>query len=301
MQPLTFSEFRQRVAPLYCLPMRAPATARQMDYVLGQVAQLGVATTADITTELAARYVVMRSAKVCANTVRGELGYLRAAANLAVEEDWLDRSPRWRRVWPRASEPRLKRVHSIAEIARVLQYLRHRAGADWIDHRTYVLTSLVAHTGVRLREATYALQDDFDLRVGIFTVREHRRLKTWGSAAPVPLCQDVVVDLACFFGRTASRYALPRRTLDGPWTAGSQAGRPTGRLVAAGTAVGVAGFTCHSLRHTFATHFRRRFGGSARQLRDILRHRAAETQEHYVHPEVEREQLVASVRHVRYR
>lgn len=300
MQPITLSAFRSEFLPLYELPLRATATKDKMEFVLDQVEELGVGSTADLTTALVVRYIQARTGQVCNNTLRGELSYLRAATTYAYDEDWLDRLPRWKRLWPRASEPRLTGVHSIAEIGRVLQRLRHRA-ADWFEHRTLALGSLVAHTGVRRDEAVYAWREDFDLRAGIFFVRDRERLKTAGSAAPVPLCTDVVLDLTAWFARNRSRYALPTRTGDGPWNSGGEGCRPTGRLIAAGEAVDVMGLTCQSLRHAFATHGRRRFGIGALGMMDILRHECEETQETYVHREQVLAELVRLVRLVSYR
>lgn len=301
MRSISLAEFRREFLPLYEMPLRAPATLEKMTAVLDLVEQLGAEQTEDFTTGLVVRFVQCRSRQVCANTVRGELGYLRAAVNWAADEDWLDRVPRWRRLWPRASAPKRTRAHTIPEVSRVLQYLRHRAPFSWQHHRTYFLASLIARTGLRRDEALYARVEDFDLHGAILWVVDHQRLKTEGSRAPVPLCDELLLDAAAWLPRTRSIHAVPNRRGTQPWTSGGIGRRPTERLVAAGEACGVPGLTCQALRHAFATWGRRRWGISAIQMRDILRHETEETQEHYVHPEEELAELVRSVRRVRYR
>lgn len=66
-------------------------------------------------------------------------------------------------------------------------------------------------------------------------------------------------------------------------------------------AVGVVGFTAQSLRHSFTTWGRRRFGIDAVTMKDILGHTTVSThEEHYLHAELLAE-LVSSVGHVSYR
>jgi integrase len=299
MDAIDFREFRSRLLAEYREPVRAAATRQKMDQVLRQVAALGVESTADLTQELVIRYIVGRMALVCGNTVRGELDYLRAAINWAIDEGYLDRGPRWKRIRPRRSTPKLQRVHTIAQVSRVLAYLRVRA-QDWQGHRTYALACLLAMAGPRRNEALYSWVADFDLAGRIWYVSDRTPLKTEGSAGPVPLCPELLLALEAWLPRAGSKWAFPHRGRSGPWTSGGKGRKPSERLVAAGNAVGVSGFTAKSLRHTFATWGRRRWGISGLGMRDILRHKTRETQDWYVHREEELEELVRLVRHVRY-
>lgn len=301
MTPIAFGEFHTRILRLYSPPQRATKTLKKLDQVLRQVRDLGVGTTADITTDLAARYVSQRSAAVCANTVRGELGYLRAAANYAIEEDWLDRAPRWRRVWPRKSKPIRKTLHSIAEIARVLAYLEARS-IDWHAHRDYALAVVASHTGMRLSEILFAHTQDVDLVARIIWVDPRRRLKTAVADGPVPVPDAAVPVIRDWMFRARSRFLFPTRRGTEPWTSGGPGRKPTQRLVAAGIACGVVEFTPQSLRHSFTTHGRRRFGVSSCVMKDILRHADELThQRHYLHRTGDVAEMVRSVKDLCYR
>ena len=74
-----FAEFRRKILALYGGPAHSVRTLKKMAHVLGLVAGLGVERLSDLSTETAARFVAERSKVVCANTVRGEVSYLRAA------------------------------------------------------------------------------------------------------------------------------------------------------------------------------------------------------------------------------
>jgi integrase len=271
-----------------------------MKRVLRIVGDLGVESTADLTTELAARFVTQRSEVVCPNTVRGELSYLRAACNYAFEEGYLERVPRFKRVRPRKSPPKSTVVHSIGDIGRVLDRLQSRA-PDWIEHRLYALTALAAHTGARRDEMLWSQCWDFNLTTGLRLVQERRRLKTEASAAPVPLCPELREVLAGWLARVDSVWMFPGVKGRGCWHGGVCGARPTDRLKQAGEAVGVEGLTFASLRHTFSTWARREWNLSDIQLADVLRHTTPETAaRHYVHPG-KLSALVASVDRVSYR
>lgn len=295
---LSWDEFRARIRDLYSTPAHAPRTRAKMAHVLDLAGRLGLRSTAELTTELAARYVAARMATVSANTVRGELGYLRAAAAIALEEGWLDRPPRWRRAWPRPSPRRRATLHSIEEIERALQCLAARA-SDWQAHRLYALVALVAYTGLRRDEALYAMVEDVDLARRILEVSSRRRLKTPGSAAAVPLCHDLVAILEGWLPRAGSTWLFPGTRCRGPWTGGSGVNRAAGQVRRLGRELGIEGLTLLSLRHSFATWARRRWGLSALELRDVLRHATVHTQEHYVH-EADHAALVQSVAGVSY-
>ena len=298
MGAILFAEFRRRYLHVLSGPRYSPATRLKMAQVLRQLADLGVMTTDDLTTARLIDYTIARSTKVCANTVRGELTYARAAVNYAIEEDWLDRGPKWRRIWPRKSPRKRQAAHSIENIRRVLDHLE-RDSETWQGHRLYTAAAIAAYTGLRRDEILCAHTGDVDLAGRVFRVVDRRRLKTEASAAPVPIPEELVPILRAWIFRGRSRWLIPRRDRQGPWRGGSTTDRPTARLVAAGLAVNVPGMTFQSLRHSYATHGRRRWGISGPAMRDILRHTSIDTHErHYLHPI---DDLVEAVRGVTYR
>lgn len=315
---LPWKKFSQIFLALYSPPSHSIHTRSKMRHILDLAAQIGVKSTNDLTTELVSKFVAERSKSVCANTVRGDLAYLKAAANYCVEEGWLDRAPRWKRVMPRKSSPRRKTLHRLEEIRWLLARLRARArlGSEcgksstahcplptadsWEAHRLYALVALVAYTGVRRDEATRMMISDVDLAHGLAHIVERRRLKTEASAAPVPIPPELREILSAWIPRSGPVWLFPGIRRRGPWVGGSLEGRPIGQLHAVADELGIDGMTWQSLRHTFATWCRRRWGLSAIELRDVLRHTTVETQQSYVHADPDPSALVESVRRVSY-
>lgn len=300
MKRIDWCEFSTRMSAVYKGPHRSPRTRKKLDYVLSLAGELGARSTADLTTEFAARFVAERAAKVSINTVRGELRYLKAATNFAIEEEWLERGPKWRRIWPRKGARVRPVLFEIAEVAKVLALLEARSH-DWDWHRLYALTATVAYTAIRKQEALHIRAEDVDLPGRLIAVvsRPENRLKTVEAEAPVPIPEELAEILACWAPRAGSDWLFPGRRRRGPWTGGANGERPTDRLRAAAEECGVRGLTLAALRHTFATWSRKRWGLDARQLMRALRHTTERTQEHYVQPECA--DLVASVARVSYR
>lgn len=300
MQRIEWCEFSERMSALYTGPHRAVGTRKKLEYVLGLAAKLGAESTADLTTDFARRFVAERASKVGINTVRGELRYLKAAVNYAIEEEWLDRGPKWKRIWPRKG-PRVRPVlFSIADVARVFELMAGRSH-DWAWHRLYALTAVVAYTAIRKQEALCLRVEDLRLKERLLDVvsRPENRLKTVESEAPVPIPEELAEILECWAPRADSVWLFPGRRRKGPWTGGASGERATDRLRAAAEEVGVHGLTLAALRHTFATWSRKRWGLDARQLMRVLRHTTERTQENYVQPESS--DLIASVAKVSYR
>jgi len=269
-----------------------------MRRVLFLVADLGVKSTAGLTTELAARFVAERARIVNTNTIRGDLSYLSAACSFAVEEGWLDHPPRFKRVRPRPVRSKIPKCHSIEDVSRVLEYLGKRT-MDWEGHRLYALAASVAYTGLRRDEALTLRLDDLNLPASLLIVSDRHRRKTEKSAAVVPIPPELGVILGDWLPRCGSEWLFPGVRRQGPWTGGKCGERACDRVRQAGQKVGVAGFTLLSLRHSFATHARRQWGLSAIELADVLRHTSPATQQWYVH-EARLEELVASVSRVSY-
>lgn len=299
IQPLGWDEFERSVLELYQGPHKSVRTLKKMERVLTLAREAGAESSGDLTTNFVARYVKERSESVSVNTVRGELTYLRAMANFAVEEDWLARGPKWRRVWPRKG-PRVREVlFQVEEIARVLEHLR-KGATTWRGSRLLALFATVAYTGLRRDEALYLRVEDVDLDRRVIQVVDipERRLKTEESKGAVPIPRELRPILAGWLPRTGSPWLFPNVSRGGPWTGGGYGTRPTESVRLAAKEVGVKGLTLLALRHSYATWARRRWGMNARQLMNILRHTTERTQENYVQPDVS--DLVKSVAKVTY-
>lgn len=296
--PIPFHRFTASILRVYAGPGHAKRTLTKMRCILLLVAGLGVKSTADLTTELAARFVAERGKTVNANTIRGDLSYLSAACSFAVEEGWLDHPPRWKRVRPRRIRSATSKVHSIEDIARVLEHLGGSA-RSWKGCRLHALGATVAYTGLRRDEVLTLMVEDVNLAVGLLSVSDRQRRKTEESAAAVPIPPELGEILKSWLPRCGCAWVFPGVRRQGPWTGGKCGERACDRIRHAGQDVGVAGFTLLSLRHSFATHARCQWGLSELQLADVLRHTSPATQRWYVH-ESRHEDLVASVSRVSY-
>ena len=300
MPAILFQKFVASILAVYSGPGHAPRTAAKMRHVLDLVQAMEVRTTADLTTELIARFVAARSTVVKTATVRGDLSYLSAACTYAVEEGWLDRAPRFKRVRPRPAKPAAPRCHSIEDVGRVLDHLRSQA-STWEGGRLYALAAVVAYTGLRRDEALYLRTEDVNITVCVLRIVARRRLKTLGSEASVPMPTELVKILETWVPRTGSVWLFPGVRRVGPWTGGTCGERAGDVLKNAAQMVGVEGFTLLSLRHTFATLARRRWGLSAIEVATILRHSTVNTQSWYVHDDPDPTAIVRAVANVSYR
>lgn len=305
MKAISIQSLRARLLPLYVPPVRAAATHGAMRRVLDRLCGMkGVTKTSHLSQATIARYIAERSEAVCANTIVGELGYLKAACAWSVDEGYLARSPfRGKRGgpadWIRPEPPRRKPYQSIAELSRVLQHLRDRA-TDWTGRRLYTLAALVALTGLRRDEALHAQLQDLELGNTILRVMGHTRLKTAASAAPVPMCDELSGIVADWLPDAGPVWLFPGERRAGPWTGGMPGRKPLDRLKAAGTAAGVDGLTFQSLRHSWATHAESAWGLSDALIKRILRHTTERTsREHYRHADLAN--LASSVRSIGYR
>ena len=195
---------------------------------------------------------------------------------------------------------KMQKCHSIEEVARVLEYLSAGIG-NWVSHRLYALVATVAYTGLRRDEALTLMVIDVSLVWGV--------LKRIGPPAaqdrsepgdlPIPpelqrispgMAAQVWLRVGLSWCRGASR----------PWTGGACGERAGDRVRQAGQEVGVTGFTLQSLRHTWATHARRRWGLSDIEVATVLRHSSPATQAWYVHDDPNRSAIVRSVSKVSY-
>lgn len=297
MCPILFAGFIDTLLCVYAVA-HATRTVAKMRRTLQLIAGLGVTTTAELTTEVAARFVADRSRAVGPNTVRGDLSYLSAACSFAIEEGWLDRPPQFRRIRPRPLRPEMPRCHSIDEIGRVLDLLRSRSGT-WTGARLYALTATVAYTALRRDEALTLMVRDVDLAASILIVTDRQRRKTVASSAPVPIPADLDAILTDWIPMCGCKWLFPGVRQKGPWTGGASGMRACDQIRDVGQECGVEGLTMQSLRHTFATHAHRDWGLAPIQLMNVLRHTSPRTQELYIHA-AKHEELVQSVNRVSY-
>ncbi len=228
--PLPFPEFKNRITGLYQGPRHADRTREKVRRVLDLVDQVGIESTADFTTEFAVRYVRQRyEAPVTANTIRGELTYLRAICNHAVDMDALERAPKWKFARPRPNPPVRTQLHSIDDVARVFRHLR-ASSYSFRGNRLWALAALIGLTGVRLGEAQYLRVADLRLDESYFTIDPNRRRKTEKSARFVPCPPDLLKVLRGWVPRAAaeSEWLFPSSDRRRPWVSGGKDGRGRG-------------------------------------------------------------------------
>jgi len=223
------------------------------------------------------------------NTIIGELAYLKALCNYAVEHDFLARCPfkpkeRLLRPMPLVHKTHLTRD----EAADLLDHLSKDV-FNWHGHRLYALTAFYLYTGVRKCEALYGMVEDLDLAEKIFYVqdRDENLLKTEGSCAPIGLPPELVPILESWSKRCASKWLFPGLKGNGPWVSGSIGYRPLDKIQAAAKAVGLEGVTIQSFRHTWKTNCRW-WGISSDEAQEQLRHSDIRTQKHYDHEDLKR-------------
>ena len=279
MNTLSYAEFRSHVLRYY--GTKSPAALGKMRHVMDLLEVQGVRSTADLTTITAARFVADRGPGANPNTTRGLIAYFKAACNFAVEEDWMDRSPNWRRVTPASAPSIRQKVIKPPDVVRLLSRLEEDRD-DWRGHRLFALASLIAHSGLRIREALHMQVQDFDLAGGFLSVVPRRRLKTSASANTVPLPDHVVEAMRAWVARCGSIWVFPGLKRIGPWTGGEFGRRSIDALRVAAAAVGIPWISWHALRHTYATTAVRDWGLPLWAVQRILRHTSARTTELYL-------------------
>lgn len=299
--PIPMTVFAQEFMTIYEGPKYAQKTRKKMLQVLNEVQQIGIKSTADLTTLRIAEWVKWKSDQANPNTVNGLIDYLRAACNYAVEEGYLGRCPTFRRVRPRPKKPTLNRPLTYDEAATLLA--RFRAGAvEWEGRRIYALFSLILLTGIRFSEAIYARVGDLDLDARILRVPEReKRLKTYGSDRHVPLPEVLCHVLREWFphvGKTDWLFPGVKRL--GPWTGGMPGRKAIHVLQREAVAASIDGVTWHGLRHTFGSHALLYHQQPIWVVQAILGHTDLRTTQRYLHlgqPAI----LAESVRSISYR
>src|SRR5271157_2039222 len=303
VHPIPFEQFAAELLRLYNPPHRAASTRRKLKQVLDLVAALGVKTTADLTPVLVARFIEARPPGQSPRTLQTLLVVLRGVSNHAMIEGYLRVSPfALRRVsqWlGRLGPPAEKRHYSRDEIRRVLTLMtadvESTAGwSQWRARRLYALTATIAYTGLRASEGLFLQAADINLE-GRFIALTDRgrdggyRLKTEGSAQPVPIPEALVPILTDWLSHRLDAPADFPIPLDCPWlfptlnrrsnwTSGPPGTKPVQRLQAVGKRAGVEGLTFLALRHSWATHAEYHGYGPA-LIQRVLRHTTERTAE----------------------
>jgi integrase len=291
IKPIPWPKFRDELLSLYIPPMRAKNTYFGIKSTLGLLEELGAKTTADLTPPLVAALVASRPPDK-QRTTHSILRRVRAATRYAEARGYLRSCPfRARPVgsWVRPGPPRVKPHHTREEIRRVLELMRldidQRAGwAKWEARRLYAITTLVCLSGIRRNECLFLHVEDLDLDARVVWIQERtgHRLKTEGSAQPVPIPLAAVPVLRDWLIHRLDRpprfklpesvpWLWPNHSARNCWTEGSHGSRPHERLRAVGLRAGVPGLGFHSLRRSLATAFEGT-GLSQALITRILRH-----------------------------
>jgi integrase len=300
--PCPFPEFTRRIIALYGSGRHAKKTRLRMQQVLRELAELGVASTDQLTTEMMARYVRSKGPTANPNTVNGLLGTISAACSWAVEERWLDRGPCFRRVRLRALPPTMNTPPALDAVARLLGRLEASRGR-WVDRRLGALAWTVALTGVRLNEAVHAQVVDLELvgptpRLAIDPRR--RRLKTVASARTVPVPIALAEVLARWIPETGSPWIFPGVKRRGPWDGGTGDDKSLEQLKAAAAGVGIERITWHSLRHAYGTAALEQWDVPLWVLQRVMGHTDIRTTQRYLHLDGS-PKIAAACRGIRYR
>jgi integrase/recombinase XerD len=284
LKPVSLEHWRATIARLY--EGKERSTRDKMAQALREViALIGPGTTGDITPEIVEEYARRPGAQA---TTDGLMSALRAALKIAHRRKWLDYHD-FEGVKFRAAKKDRKKTkhHSRETIVKVLTYLEQ--DKSWEGQRLLTFATMLAYTGLRLRECLKLRVEDLDLERGFAFVRNRTGgIKTLSSEAPVPLPAALRPQLQAWLSQLVScPWLFPKHNLQGPWLNGKQDYRPGGRLKAAGLACGVEGFLPHSLRHSLATHLATHGRLGSRQIQLVLRHSNQKTQEIYIGRELE--------------
>ncbi len=288
VKPVTLAEWRTDVLGIYA--SRRPSTRYRTKQALDLAIEVGGADalTSVIDPAFVTRVIESRPHWRPAY-MNGVLRAFKAACKIAqlktrrwIGPDQLE-STRW--IVPENVAP-LVVVHPRADVDKVLTHLASKAHT-WRGHRLHALACVYAFTGVRAKEALQAKLADLDLVKGVLWVWPNGTpLKTEASRQPVPVCDELRRVLERWIAELKGDWLFPIKRADRPWLGGPHKDRPTARLVRAGKAVGVRGFTPQSLRHTLASHAAGYWGLSQYQIKLLLRHSNLSTQGRYVHAEV---------------
>ena len=291
-----WQRFERSLASFYSPSCRAKATRKKVDYAIRLLKMFADSPAAvdEFTITQIHEYLNDRGCKKV--TVSTVLGTVKAILNKAKKKRMLEENPfDVGDLIPRVTRRAMCRQHShhsIDDVALVLM----KADEDFevarsprrrfIAARTRAAAWLFAHVGARSMEIMRAKQERFD---GEFLHICHEdaidgHCKSEGSDRLVFIPSDArsrLIDLIALSG--SSQWLFPTVNGDGPWATGGTKYCPLGRIKALAASVGVQGMTIHSLRHSFQTHARSRWGFGRDQVEFVVGHTDERTQDHYVH------------------
>jgi integrase len=293
-----WERFGAELLSLYGPSMRARATRGELARVLRDLAAVGVESPAGLTVAAVAALVARyHAAGLAANSIRGHLAYCRVVCNYARHAGYLARSPfELRREWVRREPVSAARSLCLSrdDVARLLADLAARADV-WPSRRLHALVAVVAFTGLRKMEALRLRVEDLDRSRGVLHVVARRRLKTFASAAPVPIPPGLDLVLDGWLPLCGGEWVIPGARGRGPWLSGGLGSRPLDALQLAAARVGIPRITFQSLRHTWATQAESAWGLSDLQIQRVLRHTSPLTQRHYRHADLANLRAIGSV------
>jgi integrase len=327
-RPMTWAEVRLGLEASHSPPFGQRATWLKYRRVIDLLA-MTAATPAEITpASIAGMVAEFQASGARLTTIASNLRVARAVCNYLAAIGVLGVSPfRLARLTIRI--PRgysLKRAYGPAEIARILdqadaewdrardiaptrranQYRQNEGGGGDVRFRAgrlRALVYLVAYTGVRAREALYIRCRDVDtVRRVVRITGEDRPTKTLASMATIPIPDEAAAILAQWKDEQAARgrsFLISGATQDKPWDQAGARWRPTNQVAALARRAGIQGVTLLALRHSYATNVRRFWSLNSAETQSLLRHTSPETQEHYLHDDVEH--LAARVAGISFR
>jgi integrase len=302
LRAIPWNDFLSEFLGLYAAPMKSPNTLRHTVYTMGLLSELGVQSTADLTTAMLASLVTSHAPGRSPNTVRSRLRVVQAACTYAEKCGYVRISPfriRGVSTWMRPSPPRGIKCHLWADVQKVLAFMekavRESAGWDqWRARRLWALTAFLCGSGVRAGEAYHCQIEDLDLSESVAFIhqRDGYRLKTVASEEFVGLPTDLVallreewlpfrlsapdgveVDQLC-------PWLFPNLTRTGSWSGGCPGLKPRDRMKTVGRLAGVDGFTPLSCRHSLITQLDA-LGQGEGVIRNQARHTNVTTQRGY--------------------
>ena len=313
--PIRWTQFRSEFLSSYKPPVVAKSTESRMQSVFREIesldltpdeqrvdgtAPIRIATTADLTAVLVAKYIASRPPGQSAYTLYSLLATLRSICRHAEACGYLRVCPfRLRKLarWVRRPPLTGRRHYSRAEIRRVIDLMardvQERSGwAQWRSRRLLIVTTIIAYTGMRKMECLRLQVADVDMHAQAIWIRPHgASLKTSASEAPVPIPRALLALLGEWLEHRLDApigfplpkecpWLIPTVNRRAPWTSGQIGGKALHRLKNVAARAGVPGMTFHQLRASLATHMEP-FAGPA-LIQRILRHTSVRTsEEHY--------------------
>lgn len=291
-----WQQFERRLGSYYSPMVRAKSTCKKVQYAV-KLMKMFAASPREIdefVIESIRDYLFSRQCSKV--TVKTNLDTIKAILNKAKKMRYLDENPfDVGELTPRVPRNAMARRHahfSIDDIALVLMkadedFEKARSPQDrFILGRTRAAAWVFAHVGARSMEVLRARRHRFD---GEFLHISHEdaldgRCKSESSDRWVLVPDEARQRLREWLAISdPSEWLFPTERGNGPWVTGGTGYRPCDRIKALGATVGVPGMTISSLRHSFQTHARGRWGFGKDQVELVVGHSNERTQEHYVH------------------